>query len=71
VEREILSVVWNKDTHFIDLAYADQPTDSLIGKQEMAAQLADEAGLALVSATEGRPTGPRRFKGPIRTPILC
>ena len=43
-----MAIVWHERTHTIDVVYGDGNPDMLMGTQEMAARLAEAAGLDLI-----------------------
>jgi hypothetical protein len=44
---DILSIRWSRENHFIDVVYADQAPDTLMGTKEMA----EESGLVVAAVT--------------------
>jgi len=52
-QREIATIVWHIQGHYIDVVYTSSEPERLIGSQDKAADLAQEAGLRLVPTTDG------------------
>lgn len=51
--RELVSVCWRKSDHRVVLHYETGEPDRVLATQELARELANEAGLALASSPKG------------------
>jgi len=53
-ERQIASIVWHQSGHHIEVIYVEGEPDRMVGAEQVATELAENAGLRLVSTGDGK-----------------